>query len=130
MLPDSAPTNSSFKILLLPDGSNFAAKLRFEGVGFRPKGDGAKRRIMLAPATYVAQNFTRDPCPICGEKFSRCGLPNHIRRHNRSIPQRSKRKSNEQRKSASWWDGWKEGYRLGLRDGTREITESKGRKHP
>jgi hypothetical protein len=66
--------------------------------------------------TYLVRNFARDPCPICGERFSRFGLPNHIRRHNRTIAQKSKRKGAE-RRSAAWWDGWKEGYKVGLQDG-------------
>ena len=68
--------------------------------------------------SYLMRNFARDPCPICGERFSRCGLPNHIRGHNRSATQRSKRKVAE-RRSAAWWDGWKEGYKLGLHDGAQ-----------
>jgi len=63
---------------------------------------------------FFGQNFARDPCPICGLPFSRCGLPNHIRRHQLAA-QRSKQKTTE-RKSAAWWEGWKEGYKAGLRD--------------
>jgi hypothetical protein len=68
----------------------------------------------------MMRNYDRDPCPICGERFSRCGLPNHIRGHNRSVTQQAKRKVVE-RKSAEWWDGWKEGYKLGLHDGTESV---------
>jgi hypothetical protein len=63
---------------------------------------------------FFSQNFARDPCPICGQAFSRCGLPNHIRRHQLAT-QRSKRKSAERRSSA-WWEGWKEGYKAAVRD--------------
>lgn len=75
------------------------------------------------------RNFVRDPCPICGEPFSRCGLPNHIRRHNRPATQRSKRKVAE-RRSAAWWDGWKEGYKVGLHDGAEGSELKPGKKRP
>jgi hypothetical protein len=70
---------------------------------------------MMGADKFMLRNFPRDPCPICGETFSRCGLPNHIRRHNRPATQRAKRKGSE-RRSAAWWDGWKEGYKVGLHD--------------
>jgi hypothetical protein len=68
---------------------------------------------------FFGQNFTRDPCPICGQAFSRCGLPNHIRRH-KLAAQRSQRKAAE-RRSATWWEGWKEGYKAGLRDRNKDA---------
>ena len=71
---------------------------------------------MQVGETYMLRNFDRDPCPVCGERFSRCGLPNHIRGHNLSGMERLKRKA-AGRKSAAWWDGWKEGYKGGLEDG-------------
>ena len=71
---------------------------------------------------YFGRNFTRDVCPICGEAYSRCGLPNHIRRHSVSA-QRSKRKAAEGR-SAAWWEGWKEGYRTALRDSVETGIEA------
>jgi hypothetical protein len=48
--------------------------------------------------------------------FSRCGLPNHIRRHKHLALQGS-RKDHVNRRSPAWWDGWKEGYKLGMRYG-------------
>jgi hypothetical protein len=77
---------------------------------------------MRVGETYMLRNFDRDPCPICGEPFSRCGLPNHIRRHTLSGTQRLKRKA-AGRKSAAWWDGWKEGYKAGLQDGGLKSDE-------
>jgi hypothetical protein len=62
--------------------------------------------------------------------FSRCGLPNHIRRHKHLALQGS-RKDHVNRRSPAWWDGWKEGYKLGMRDGAnsarKTISEGKRR---
>ena len=80
---------------------------------------------MLGRDAYLSSNFSLDPCPICGERFSRCGLPNHIRRHKQSVTKPKKRKAAE-RTTAAWWEGWKEGYRAGLRDGTVQHPQSDG----
>lgn len=63
----------------------------------------------------LGSNFDSIPCPICDQMFSKCGLPNHIRRHKRIAAERPRDRAS--RKSPAWWDGWKEGYRLGVRDG-------------
>ena len=79
---------------------------------------------------YLGSNFAGAPCPICGGMFSKCGLPNHIRRHTKLALEKSG-KDSINRRSPAWWDGWKEGYKLGLRDGgngvRRKISEAKGR---
>jgi hypothetical protein len=71
---------------------------------------------MLDGNMYVGKNFTSAPCPFCGGMFSKCGLPNHIRRHKKLVTQKSA-KDNLNRRSLAWWDGWKEGYKLGVQDG-------------
>src|SRR5271169_4189314 len=60
--------------------------------------------------------FQPVPCPVCGSMFSKCGLPNHLRKHQR-IAEENASKNRMSRRSPTWWDGWKEGYRLGARDG-------------
>lgn len=77
---------------------------------------------MLDREAYVSSNFSLDVCPICGGRFSRCGLPNHIRRHDRTIKRKTTAKRPD-RKAAAWWEGWKEGYRAGLRDASSHDDE-------
>jgi hypothetical protein len=72
----------------------------------------------------LGPNFDSTPCPICDQMFSKCGLPNHIRRHKRTAEKPSRDRINH--RSPAWWDGWKEGYRLGMRDG-RNGERKKGR---
>jgi len=81
--------------------------------------------FMLDRGAYSTSNFSLDPCPICGERFSRCGLPNHIRRHNRATGKPAIRKATE-RVTAAWWEGWKEGYKAGLRDQKAQQPQSDG----
>lgn len=71
---------------------------------------------MLGPEIRLGSRFASAPCPVCGEMFSKCGLPNHIRRHKRLDMEKSA-KGSINRRSRAWWDGWREGYKLGVRDG-------------
>lgn len=71
---------------------------------------------MLGRGMYGRENFATAPCPVCGGTFSKCGLPNHIRRH--TVGKSGKERVN--RRSLTWWDGWKEGYKLGVLDGGNE----------
>lgn len=75
---------------------------------------------MASREMYFGANFNTVPCPVCGAMFSRCGLPNHIRRHQHLVLQRSG-KDRVNRRSPAWWDGWKEGYKLGMRDGANSV---------
>ncbi len=74
---------------------------------------------MLARGLYVGPNFAVSPCPVCGGLFSKCGLPNHIRSHQKTLSKKS-RGGGVNKRSPAWWDGWKEGYKLGMRDARRE----------
>jgi hypothetical protein len=74
---------------------------------------------------YMGSNFAVAKCPVCGGSFSKCGLPNHLRRHQRSVTQKLNKDSGNHR-SPTWWDGWKEGYRLGVRDGSNRALKSTG----
>jgi hypothetical protein len=78
---------------------------------------------MLARGLYGGPNFTSAPCPVCGEVFSKCGLPNHIRRHKKASDKQA-RGARVNKRSPAWWDGWKEGYKLGVRDGRLERKRS------
>ena len=78
---------------------------------------------MASRDMYFGANFNTVPCPVCGAMFSRCGLPNHIRRHQHLALQRS-RKDHINRRSPAWWDGWKEGYKLGMRDGANGVRKT------
>ena len=73
---------------------------------------------MVSRDLYLGPNFATSPCPVCGGLFSKCGLPNHIRRHKNLATQRPGR-TGINRRSPAWWDGWREGYRLGMRDGAK-----------
>jgi hypothetical protein len=55
--------------------------------------------------------------------FSKCGLPNHIRRHQRIVEKKS-RDGGRGKRSPAWWDGWKEGYKLGMRDARKPGKKS------
>lgn len=66
------------------------------------------------------RRFLPVPCPVCGAMFSKCGLPNHLRKHQR-IAVRNTSKNSMNRRSPAWWDGWKQGYRLGARDGRNQA---------
>jgi hypothetical protein len=95
------------------------------GVSRSPMGENVERGkrltiTMMGREAYSGSNFRRDPCPICGEMFSRCGMPNHIRRHSKAGV-RKKESAVRNRRSAAWWDGWKEGYKVGMRDGANEL---------
>lgn len=70
---------------------------------------------MVDRTSFLNSNFAAVECPICGDTFSKCGLPNHVRRH-KTMAETTHRDV-ENRRSATWWEGWKEGYRLGVRDG-------------
>jgi hypothetical protein len=74
---------------------------------------------MLDRGLYVGPNFAAAPCPVCGGLFSKCGLPNHIRRHKKAVDKKTLRTKTSHR-SPAWWDGWKEGYKLGVRDARKE----------
>jgi hypothetical protein len=78
---------------------------------------------MLARGLYSGSNFTSAPCPVCGEMFSKCGLPNHIRGHKKAADKKVRNNLGGKR-SPAWWDGWKEGYRLGVRDARLERKRS------
>jgi hypothetical protein len=78
---------------------------------------------MLDRRLYVGPNFATVPCPVCGGMFSKCGLPNHIRRHQKSVANKS-RGDGANKRSPAWWDGWKEGYKLGMREARRERKKS------
>ena len=75
---------------------------------------------MVSREMYLGPNFATTPCPVCGGLFSKCGLPNHIRRHKNLASQRSG-KTGINRRSPAWWDGWTEGYKLGMRDGANAV---------
>jgi len=66
--------------------------------------------------TYSGSNFATAPCPECGGLFSRCGLPNHIRRHKIDASKSHKPKNP---RSLAWWNAWKDGYRAGLEEGRK-----------
>ena len=72
----------------------------------------------MLQAVLSSPNFSRSACPVCGVLFSKCGLPNHIRRHEKSARKNGDRDKTS-RRSTAWWDGWKEGYRLGMREGSK-----------
>lgn len=76
---------------------------------------------MPLDGSYLGANFTAVACPICGGMFSKCGLPNHMRRHQCMVREGNKDPKN--RRSAAWWHGWKEGYKLGLRDGGKQAAK-------
>lgn len=78
---------------------------------------------MLDRGLYVGPNFAVVPCPVCGGLFSKCGLPNHIRRHKQAVDKKC-REDGVNKRSPAWWDGWKEGYKLGMRDARRERKRS------
>lgn len=78
---------------------------------------------MLDRGLYAGPSFASAPCPVCGGLFSKCGLPNHIRRHKKTVDKKSGTDGVNKR-SPTWWDGWKEGYKLGMRDGRRERKRS------
>ena len=69
---------------------------------------------MAERGSYAGSNFITAPCPVCGGMFSKCGLPNHIRRH--KIVAAKPGANADNRRSAAWWDGWKDGYKAGLQD--------------
>jgi len=75
---------------------------------------------MFGRKFYLGANYDGAPCPICGGIFSKCGLPNHLRRHKKMAIEKSD-KDAINRRSAAWWDGWKEGYKLGVRDGGNQV---------
>ncbi len=85
---------------------------------------------MLDHTIHLGSNFTHAPCPICGATFSKCGLPNHIRRHSKALAAKAtKAKPGTDpvnRRSPAWWDGWKEGYKLGVRDGSNRARKKTG----
>lgn len=74
---------------------------------------------MLGRGMYGGINFTVVRCPVCGETFSKCGLPNHIRRH-KTLAEKKSGKGCVNRRSLTWWDGWKEGYKVGVVDGASD----------
>jgi len=78
---------------------------------------------MVSRDMYLGPNFATTPCPVCGGMFSKCGLPNHIRRHKNLASQRAG-KTGINRRSAAWWDGWTEGYKLGMRDGANAVRKA------
>ena len=83
---------------------------------------------MLDREIYLGSNFAVRPCPICGGMFSKCGLPNHIRRHKKTEAAKSSKDPMINRRSPAWWDGWKEGYRVGMRDGSNERRKMAGKR--
>ena len=52
--------------------------------------------------------FPTAPCPICGETFSKCGLPNHVRGHRTRA---SRGHNGKNGPGARWWEAWQEGYK-------------------
>jgi len=78
---------------------------------------------MVSREMYLGPNFATTPCPVCGGMFSKCGLPNHIRRH-KNLASRKSGKSGINRRSPAWWDGWTEGYKLGMRDGANAARKT------
>jgi len=78
---------------------------------------------MVSREMYLAPNFATTPCPVCGGLFSKCGLPNHIRRH-KFLATQTQGRSGINRKSPAWWDGWTEGYKLGMRDGANAVRKA------
>jgi len=48
---------------------------------------------------------------VCRQMFSRCGLPNHMRKHKKTAREVSRKSKN---KSLEWWDGWMAGYKLAM----------------
>jgi hypothetical protein len=78
---------------------------------------------MLGRGIYIGPNFAVAPCPVCGGLFSKCGLPNHIRRHKKAVDTDA-RTNGLNKRSPAWWDGWKEGYKLGVRDARKEHKRS------
>ena len=62
---------------------------------------------MLDRGIYVGPNFSVALCPVCGEMFAKCGLPNHLRRHQKAVAEKF-RPGGASNRSPAWWDGWKE----------------------